>query len=146
MRLGLIAAMLAALVSFAAPAHADSPFHCPYPAVSMGADVLGGEGEFCDYPTEANGAHMHCEAGGFHAGGIGLAGGDIFNFGLLSNAGAGGYSCTWRCPDNSLALAPNPPGQWREKIVLTAETNDCRDHMAPAGSWSAPPPGAVPND
>ena len=51
----------------AGSAHADL---CPYPGVGSGGGALFGQGGFCDYPTEINGSHMHCEAGGFGVNGI----------------------------------------------------------------------------
>src|SRR6202045_1820048 len=45
----------------AGSAHADL---CPYPGVGSGGGALFAQGGFCDYPTEINGSHMHCEAGG----------------------------------------------------------------------------------
>ena len=54
----------------------------------------------------------------------------------LGGAGVGGLSCTWRCPDNSMAPAPNPPGAW--KWYLVPVPNACKDHMEPAGFSSAP--------
>src|SRR6201998_1495160 len=38
---------------------------CPYPGIGSGGGALFAQGGFCDYPTEINGSHMHCEAGGF---------------------------------------------------------------------------------
>ena len=119
----------------AGSAHADL---CPYPGIGSGGGALFAQGGFCDYPTEINGSHMHCEAGGFGANGIiGQAtnGGGSFAFG---GAGIGALSCTWRCPDGAMAPAPNPPGLWREYMVVMNSTNFCKDHMAPDGFWSAP--------
>src|SRR6185437_13437974 len=36
------------------------------------------------------------------------------------------------------APAPNPPGAWREYLAPMNTTNYCKDHMTPAGFWSAP--------
>ena len=134
----------------AGSAHADL---CPYPGIGSGGGALFAQGGFCDYPTEINGSHMHCEAGGFGANGIiGQAtnGGGSFAFG---GAGIGALSCTWRCPDGAMAPAPNPPGLWREYMVVMNSTNFCKDHMAPDGFWSAPvlpteglPPGERPTE
>ncbi|WP_156744563.1 hypothetical protein [Mycobacterium sp. E740] len=133
----------------AGSAHADL---CPYPGVGSGGGALFSQGGFCDYPTEINGSHMHCEAGGFGVNGIlgasnnGISGG-------IGGAGVGGLSCTWRCPDGAMAPAPNPPGLWRQYMVVMNSTNFCRDHMAPNGFWSAPvlptegiPPGEEPGE
>jgi hypothetical protein len=115
---------------------------------ASGGGALFAQGGFCDYPTEINGSHMHCEAGGFGVNGIiGQAtnGGGSFAFG---GAGIGALSCTWRCPDGAMAPAPNPPGLWREYMVVMNSTNFCKDHMAPDGFWGAPvlPTEGVPPD
>ena len=128
----------------AGSAHADL---CPYPGVGSGGGALFGQGGFCDYPTEINGSHMHCEAGGFGVNGIVGAsnGGGSFAFG---GAGIGALSCTWRCPDGAMAPAPNPPGLWREYMVVMNSTNFCKDHMTPNGFWGDPvlPTEGVPPD
>ena len=129
----------------AGSAHADL---CPYPGIGSGGGALFAQGGFCDYPTEINGSHMHCEAGGFGVNGIiGQAtnGGGSFAFG---GAGIGALICTWRCPDGAMAPAPNPPGLWREYMVVMNSTNFCKDHMAPDGFWGAPvlPTEGVPPD
>jgi hypothetical protein len=118
----------------AGSAHADL---CPYPGIGSGGGALFAQGGFCDYPTEINGSHMHCEAGGFGVNGIlgQSTNGSSFAFG---GAGIGALSCTWRCPDGAMAPAPNPPGLWREYMVVMNSTNFCKDHMAPDGFWSAP--------
>lgn len=136
------------------PAHADDGFVCPYPLVGVGATVrigLEAGGKFCDGPTEVNGTHYHCEAGGatVSGGGIGLAPFNGFTFGgiLGGGFGGGGSSCTWRCPDNTMGRAPNPPGAWKEYLAIRDKNNDCLGHMEPAGFWSEPvepdqgPPG-----
>ena len=114
----------------AGSAHADL---CPYPGVGSGGGALFAQGGFCDYPTEINGSHMHCEAGGFGVNGIlggATSGGGTFAFG---GAGIGALSCSWRCPDGAMAPAPNPPGLWREYMVVMNSTNFCKDHMDPNG-------------
>ena len=88
-------------------------------------DVLGAFGRGCDMPTEINGSHWHCEAGGFGAGGFGVAQQGI-SLGVLSNLGAGGASCSWRCPAGSVAPAPpNPPGAWQARLIVRDEDNVC---------------------
>jgi hypothetical protein len=133
----------------AGSAHADL---CSYPGVGSGGGALFGQGAFCDYPTEINGSHLHCEAGGFGVNGIvgGATNGGSFAFG---GAGIAALSCTWRCPDGAMAPAPNPPGLWRQYMVVMNSTNFCKDHMAPNGIWSAPvlptegiPPGGQPGE
>ena len=79
---------------------------CDYPAVLTGATVFFSQGAYCDWPTEINGSHLHCEAGGLGVdAGAAIGGGATLG---LGGAGVGGVSCTWRCPDNSMAPAPNP--------------------------------------
>jgi hypothetical protein len=110
---------------------------CEYPGVGAAVNIFGIRGLFCDFPTEINGSHWHCEWGGAGIGGVigfsdnGLSGG-------LAGGGVGGASCTWRCPDGTLAPPPNPPGMWKEYLVPMNSTNFCRDHMDPNGFWSAP--------
>ena len=57
----------------------------------------------------------------------------------LGGFGAGGASCTWRCPDGTLAPAPNPPGAWKDYMVVMESTNFCflEGHMTPNGPHSA---------
>lgn len=135
-----VAGVLGCLLTAAPRAAADT--QCPYPGVGvLGVSVGPVTGGFCDFPTEVNGAHWHCEAGGFNLG-LGFAGVGVGANGTLgltqSGAGVGGVSCSWRCPDGVDAPAPNPPGAWREYLVPMNTTNYCRDHMAPNGFWSAP--------
>jgi hypothetical protein len=115
-----------------APARADV---CMYPFVGVAANVLFGRGAFCDGPTEIGGQHMHCEAGGFDLGGGLVGSGQNGSFGL-AGGGISGGSCSWRCPDNTLAPAPNPPGAW--KSYLVPHPVACKDHMDPNGFWSEP--------
>lgn len=118
----------------AGSAHADQ---CQYPGVGVGAGVIFGRGGYCDYPTEINGSHLHCEGGGFGLGGVlGIQGDN----GSFSSGGSGiaGASCTWRCPDGVTSPAPNPPGLWREYMVVMNSTNFCKDHMNPNGFTSDP--------
>jgi hypothetical protein len=120
-------------------AQADNTGQCQYPGVGTAGNVVGGFGGFCDFPTEINGSHWHCEGGGFSAtGGGAFSGGNgatVTGGGLL---GAGGASCTWRCPDNTLAPAPNPPGAWKQYLRVMDSTNFCKNHMTPAGFWGDP--------
>jgi hypothetical protein len=119
------------------PAHADTI--CPYPGVGvLGVNVAGINGGFCDFPTEINGAHWHCQAGGVGLGiGFGVSGAGGVS-GAQAGQGAGGVSCNWRCPDGVDAPTPNPPGAWKNYLVPMNSTNFCRDHMTPNGFWSAP--------
>jgi len=137
---GSILLAVPAAVLCPAPAQADL---CPYPGVGAAGEVLFGRGGFCDYPMEVNGSHMHCEAGGAGLGGnFGLAGvGDMGTASLgLGGFGVGGASCTWRCPDGTLAPAPNPPGAWKDYLAAPVPTGFCVQdgHMDPNGFWSAP--------
>jgi hypothetical protein len=115
---------------------------CTYPAVGSGSKVFGVHGGWCDYPTEINGSHLHCEGGGVDLGIGGSGQGDAFS---ISGAGQGVgiASCTWRCPDGVMAPAPNPPGAWKQYLVPMTSTNWCRDHMAPDGFWGA---GVLPTE
>jgi hypothetical protein len=156
----LILAAITALVAWmclSEPADAQPgggpDYPCQYPGVGIGANVLGGYGAFCDFPTEAQGQHWHCETGGFDLGGFAFTQGSV-NLGGLSALGGGGTSCTWRCPDNTVAAAPNPPGAWKDALKPTNEA--CEGHTEPAGPWSetvqpysqpgpsAPPSGETP--
>ena len=99
--------------------------YCEYPGVGIAANVIAGRGSFCNFPTEINGSHLHCEGGSF-----GFGGGDSGGL-SIDGLGVGGASCTWRCPDNTPAPAPNPPGAW--KTYMIPQPNACADHMEPAG-------------
>ena len=120
-------AVCSAITLSAPTAKADE---CDYPAVGIGVNVLVGAGEFCDFPTEINGSHWHCEIGLFGFAGGGISGLSIGGFNI------GGKSCTWRCPDNTPAPAPNPPGAWKSYMI--PKPNACADHMEPAGHFSEP--------
>src|SRR5215472_12912392 len=134
-------------------AHADYyAYPCNYPFVGTSADVqvlIHAGGQYCDGPMEINGSHYHCESGGGGLGGgaIGLTpiAGLPLQGGRFGGSGFGGNMgrCEWRCPDNTRALAPNPPAAWVRKLTIDPKSNDCRDHMAPAGADSAPAPGNV---
>lgn len=136
-KMRLIAALplLAAMLCAAPPARADEEIPCQYPTVGFGVDVIGISGKFCDGPTEINGTHYHCEAGGAHLGGLGLAGSNGVSLGALGSIGGGGWGCSFRCPDGTVGPQPNPPGAWKEYLV--PRLNFCRGHDAPAGPTSA---------
>jgi len=125
---------------FPPTAHADT--QCPYPGVGiLNVNIIGIGGGFCDFPTEINGAHWHCQGGGASLGlGGALTGiGQGANLGIAGvGQGISGVSCNWRCPDGVDAPAPNPPGMWKEYLVPMNSTNYCKDHMVPNGFWSAP--------
>lgn len=128
-----------------APAHAGpdgsmpSPGLCDYPGV--GGAGLVGVGTYyywCDFPTEVNGSHWHAEIGGVGVQAAVTAGFTISFLTLSGTLGAevGGIvgSTSWRCPDNSLSEAPNPPGAWKNYLV----PSKCKTIGA------APPPIGVP--
>ena len=97
----------------APPAKADT--QCPYPGVGiLNANVAGIGGGFCDFPTEINGAHWHCEGGGVSLGLAATCVG-VGSMGTLGIGGVGqgvsGVSCNWRCPDNTDAPAPIRQGR-----------------------------------
>ncbi len=98
---------------------------CQYPAVGISANTILGNGSFCNYPTEINGSHLHCESGSYG-----------FGDGSSGGLNISGSSCTWRCPDMTLAPAPNPPGAWMN--YMEPQPNACADHMEPAGPMSEP--------
>lgn len=103
-----------------------APGLCDYPGV--GSSHMVGAGPFsnvyvywCDFPTEINGSHWHAELAGDSvqaalSAGITIA---FFSAGgsLGGNLGYIGGSTSWRCPDNTLAAPPNPPGAWKNGIT-----------------------------
>lgn len=97
------------------------PGLCQYPGVGTSHQIMDEYEYTCDFPTEINGSHWHCEWGGYVLSASANAGVNV----LIFNAGVGiqGYiggvagSCTWRCPDLSLADQPNPPGAWARRII-----------------------------
>jgi len=132
-KIWLVPIMVSNAIFVFPPARANAGL-CDYPAVLTGATVFFSQGSYCDWPTEINGSHLHCEAGGLGVdAGAAIGGGATLG---LGGAGVGGVSCTWRCPDNSMAPAPNPPGAW--KWYMVPVPNACKDHMEPAGFSSAP--------
>lgn len=111
---------------FTAPkAHADYfKYPCQPPGVGTGVDVniiVDAQGQFCDGPMEINLTHLHCESGGVTAnlGAIALApiGGAALGGIGAGGIGGGGNGCSWRCPDNTLAPAPNPPFVWQHSFI-----------------------------
>ena len=110
------------------------PGLCDYPGIGSSGMNMSTYFYFCDFPTEENGSHWHCEYGGLA--GFGTAGVNVMMLqaNLGGNLGALDGSCTWRCPDMSLAAAPNPPGNWRNYLA----PRKCQSIGAPP----PPPPGA----
>ena len=133
--------MTAVLPAIAVSTPTAQANECQYPAVGVTVNAVIGGGSFCNYPTEINGSHLQCESGSFSfsGGSSGGLGGD----GIL---GAGGASCTWRCPDNTFAPAPNPPGAW--KTYMVPQPNACADHMEPIGPLAEPvrPDEGIPHE
>lgn len=140
--------MLAAATTYGI-AHAEvdgsvpGPGLCSYPGVGSSGMDFGVYHYVCDFPIEINGSHWHCEYGG--AAGNGLVGVSIAPFGVglnaavSSNVGVLEGSCSWRCPDNNLAAAPNPPLAWQNGQAMTARCKDVAP--APVPAWLAQPPG-----
>ena len=61
-KIWLVPIMACAIFIFP-PARANAGL-CDYPAVLTGATVFFSQGAYCDWPTEINGSHLHCETGG----------------------------------------------------------------------------------
>ena len=126
----MIARIGAALAAAAAPlalcpaaaagpaGYTPGPGLCDYPGVGSAGQILGAYFYSCDFPTEINSSHWHCEYGGFS-----LAGGGLATSGQAFAApnilGAIGGDCSWRWPDNTPAIAPNPAGAWKVYMVAT---------------------------
>ena len=144
---GLIVGVFALLASCVAlnnapRAHADQ-LACPYPfvgpkvQVNVAVEVVGG---WCDGPTEINGTHYHCPYASVVAGGTGIelaplqgvAIGGIASGGI----GGGGGECNWFCPDGTRGPQPNPPGAWKDYLVVRPGNNSCIGHMQSAGPTS----------
>lgn len=127
-----IATLLAALTIWAIPvAHADvggevpSPGLCDYPFI--GHSEMIGAGPFtnvfiyvCDGPMEINGSHWHAELAGDVVQAAVQAGISMMfvnaSASASGNLGAIGGTTSYRCPDNTLADWPNPPGAWKNWI------------------------------
>lgn len=102
-----------------------SPGLCDYPGI--GTSAMVGAGPFgtvytysCDFPTEINGSHWHAELGGA-AVQAALSAGVTLSFLNVSGSVSGNLglifgSTSWRCPDMTLAEAPNPAGAWKNRI------------------------------
>lgn len=111
--------MMAAAIDYGFVARADpggsvpAPGVCDYPAI--GSSGLDGPGVFhyvCDYPTEVNGSHHHCQWGG--AATLLTLGASmlIFNAAISTQTGVIEGVCWWACPDMSVSPPPNPVGAW----------------------------------
>ncbi|TPG33555.1 hypothetical protein [Mycolicibacterium hodleri] len=118
-------ALMLGLVAVA-PARADVPTSCGYPATGyyVRADVAIVIGVLfaCDFPREINGAHLHQEAltldAAFNTGANFTNDGGSNNVGGGLTFGGGAWSSSWRCPDQRyLAEQPNPVGAWNKPMV-----------------------------
>jgi hypothetical protein len=130
-------ARLAAAVIFAAlvllfscpDAHADpgnfgpgpAPSLCAYPGVGdagVAGALVPGYWYWCDFPTELNGSHWHCQY-------MGAAGSGSAGFSMMVSVGMTGLvggligGCHFVCPSGLLAQTPNPPGGWKDAIRPT---------------------------
>jgi hypothetical protein len=105
--------------------HADpggsvpAPGVCDYPAI--GSSGLDGPGVFhyvCDYPTEINGSHHHCQWGGaatlLTLGASAL----VFNAAISTQTGVVEGVCWWACPDMSVSAPPNPVAAWQNSRAI----------------------------
>lgn len=146
---------IGALAAASAPeAHADYfNYPCQPPGVGTGVDVnviADVSGQFCDGPTEINLTHLHCESGGasVNIGAFALAplAGSPLSLGGIGGGGIGGSGggCSYRCPDNTVAPSPNPPGVGQKsyidvRSVIKLNKAFCvrEGHLAPAGPTSA---------
>ena len=128
-----------------AVAHADvggavpAPGLCEYPGVCGSGMIMNAYYYWSDFPTEINGSHWHCQWGGGSidaAAGISIM---MFTAGISGHIGALNGTCTWRCPDMSLAAQPDPPGAWKDHITPTK----CKT-VGPNPDVEAPPPEPSP--
>lgn len=162
----LLAALAIIAVCCPAPADADpggmvpAPGLCDYPGV--GHSTMAGLGPvaniyiyYCDFPTEINGSHWHAELSGEAVQAM-LGAGISISF-LNVSGSMTGYlglidgSTSYRCPDNTLAEMPNPPGAWKNRITPSkCKTIGPNPDIPPPPPepqpllLPAPTPGAVP--
>jgi hypothetical protein len=142
-----IAVLLSTAVAQADPGgNIPAPGLCEYPGVGGSGMIMSSYYYWCDFPTEINGSHWHCELGGFAITAIGGVSFMMFSAGISGQVGGINGSCTWRCPDMSMAQSPNPPGAWRDSISPTK----CKtigpnpDEVPVAVSEPIPPPVPIP--
>lgn len=135
MKLAAGLAILACAATLTAPTarasvdgNVPGPGLCDYPGIGQTGMIMGEYNYLCDFPTEENGSHWHCEYGGaVIQGQIGISIA-LLRAGIQLPIGALEGSCSWRCPNNTLAAAaPNPPGAWK-------------DHLRPRACITAAPP------
>ncbi len=94
-----------------------APGLCEYPGVGGSGMIMSTYFYWCDFPTEINGSHWHCQEGGFAITAMGSVSIMMFTAGLSGQVGGIIGSCSWRCPDMSMAAQPNPPGAWKDSII-----------------------------
>jgi hypothetical protein len=151
-----LAALCVVAVCYTPTAHADvggsipAPGLCDYPGVGASGQVMNEYHYWCDFPTEINGSHWHAELAGFSVQAAVSAGLTIgfmsLSASLMGQVGGIVGSTSWRCPDNTLAEPPNPPGAWKNKIWPTK----CKtigpnpDDPPPEAPPPAPPSGLTP--
>jgi hypothetical protein len=126
------------------PAKADvggqvpGPGLCEYPGIGGSGMVMSSYYYYCDFPTELNGSHWHCQYGGFAIQAIGGVSILMFSGGITGNVGGLNGTCSWRCPDMTMAEAPNPPGGWKEGIRPTNCNSIGPNPEAPPAEVPAP--------
>lgn len=119
------------------------PGMCDYPGIGSSGQIAGGEWYYCDFPTEINSSHWHCEYGGYSLAGGGIATQNFGGFVAPNILGAVGGACSWRWPDNTPAIAPNPPGAW--KTIMVVKSLPPVEHRgAPQPYDQTLPPGTNP--
>lgn len=94
-----------------------APGLCDYPGVGGSGMEMGAYHYWCDFPTEENGSHWHCEYGGGAVQGVGGINIFMFSASVLTPLGVLEGSCSFRCPDSSLSAPPNPPGAWKNALT-----------------------------
>jgi hypothetical protein len=150
-RFAIFAIVAAAWLGLSVPvAKADiggnvpGPGLCDYPGVGGSGMEMGTYHYWCDFPTEINGSHWHCEYGGGAVQGVGGVNVLLFSASVITPVGVLEGSCSFRCPDGSLSAAPNPPGAWKDAITAKKCVSV---EVAPAAQPSAglpPAPGELP--
>jgi hypothetical protein len=145
--LAAVIALLGLYVGLAPETHADiggevpGPGLCDYPGVGGSGMVMNVYYYSCDFPMEGNGSHWHCMYGGASV--VGTAGVSIlmFNANIAGNIGSLNGTCSWRCPDMTLAEAPNPPGAWKNHLnAVKCKTVGPNPDLPPADDSQQPPP------
>lgn len=150
----LIWLLLMWLFSSAHKAHSDvggevpSPGLCEYPGVGVSSMINNVYTYSCDFPTEINGSHWHCELAGAALQAAITAGVNIaflsVGGSLSGNVGGIGGSCSFRCPDSTLAATPNPPGAWKSYINPSRCQTIGPAPTPPGEPAPAPPPAPPP--